>query len=157
VRQEVNSIQSALIVVGEEMFRRIATVAITSELGANQPTELLRMAFVRARFCELAAELIALDPTEQYMLGMMSLLPAMLRTPMEQLTPGLPLRAEIRRSLEGEPLHEHSLLQWLESHESGEWTQSDAVIEANQLNPVEVIGLYGEAVQWAEEALRVTI
>jgi hypothetical protein len=55
VRQEVNSIQSALLAVGEDAFRRIATLAITSELNGNQPAEILRMAFVRGRFCELAA------------------------------------------------------------------------------------------------------
>ena len=53
IRQEVRSIQGALLAVGEETFRRIATLAITSELGANQPPEVLRMAFMRGRFCEV--------------------------------------------------------------------------------------------------------
>jgi EAL and modified HD-GYP domain-containing signal transduction protein len=157
VRQEVKSIETALIVVGEDMFRRIATLAITSELSSTQPMEVLRMAFVRARFCELAADAFDLDPTEQYMLGMMSLLPAMLQMPMEQLTPELPLRSEIRRSLEGAAIPEHNLLQWLESHESGDWAQSDAVVEAHHLNQIEVIALYGEAVEWAEQALRCSL
>jgi len=55
MRQEVKSIQSALLAVGEDTFRRIATLAITSELSGSQPAEILRMAFVRGRFCELAA------------------------------------------------------------------------------------------------------
>ena len=74
------------------------------------PPEILRMAFVRGRFCELAAGLCGLDPTEQYLLGLLSLLPAMLRMPMEELTPALPLREEIRRALEGEPNAERRLL-----------------------------------------------
>ena len=69
VRQEVNSIQSALLAVGEDAFRRIATLAITSELNGDQPEEILRMAFVRGRFCEVAAGMCGLDPTEQYLLG----------------------------------------------------------------------------------------
>ena len=52
VRQEVSSIESALLAVGEDTFRRIATLAITSEFSAGQPAEILRMAFVRGRFCE---------------------------------------------------------------------------------------------------------
>ena len=56
MRQEVRSIESALLVVGEQTFRRIATLAITSELGADQPAEILRMAFLRGRFCELARQ-----------------------------------------------------------------------------------------------------
>ena len=154
VRQEVSSIQSALLAVGEEAFRRILTLAITSELCSGQPAEVLRMAFVRGRFCELGAALCPLDPTEQYLLGMLSLLPAMLRMPMEELTPALPLRQEIRHALEGKANPERILLQWLESHEYGDWPACDAVIQVNGLNEAEVAGCYGEAVEWAEEALR---
>ena len=139
VRQEVRSIQAALLAVGEETFRRIATLAITSELNTGQPAEILRMAFVRGRFCELAACLCALDPTEQYLLGLLSLLPAMLRVPMEELTPALPLREEIRQALEGEANHERCLLQWLECHEYGDWAGCDVVVEANGLNEELVI------------------
>ena len=104
MRQEVRSVQSALIAVGEETFRRLATLAIASELNAGQPEEVLRTAFVRARFCELAAALCGLDNKEQYLLGLLSLLPTMLRLPMKKLTPSLPMREEILRALMGEEL-----------------------------------------------------
>jgi EAL and modified HD-GYP domain-containing signal transduction protein len=153
VRQEVSSIQAALLAVGEETFRRIATLAITSELNTGQPAEILRMAFVRGRFCELASNLYALDPTEQYLLGLLSLLPAMLRMPMEELTPALPLREEIRQALEGAANPERCLLQWIECHEYGDWCGCDAVIEANGLNEKLIIRCFMEAVTWAEEVL----
>ena len=154
VRQEVRSIQSALLAVGEETFRRIATLAITSELSAGQPLEILRMAFVRGRFCELAALLCALDPTEQYLLGLLSLLPAMLLMPMEELTPALPLRDEICRALEGQANAQRSLLHWAECHEHGDWTACDAIAHASGLNEEALILCYAEAVAWAGEALR---
>jgi len=154
IRQEVNSIESAMLVIGEEAFRRMATLAITSELSADQPREVLRMALVRGRFCELSAKSCKLDPTEQYLLGMLSLLPAMLRLPMDELIPALPLREEIRQALKGELNSERALLQWLECHERGDWAESDAAIEAHGLNQVEVVGCYGEAVEWAEAAIR---
>jgi len=50
MRQKVTSIMSALLVVGDDAVRRIITLAITSELNANQPLEILRMAFIRADF-----------------------------------------------------------------------------------------------------------
>ena len=112
------------------------------------------MAFVRGRFCELGAALCELDPTEQYLLGMLSLLPAMLRLPMKELTPALPLRHQIRRALEGAANPERSLLQWLECHEYGDWSGCDAMVEANGLNEAQVVGCYAQAVEWAEEALR---
>jgi EAL and modified HD-GYP domain-containing signal transduction protein len=153
-REQVRSVQAALIAVGENTFRRIATLAITSELNAGQPVEILRMAFVRGRFCELAASLSEMDPTEQYLLGLLSLLPAMLRIPMDQLTPLLPLRDEIRQALEGTNNGERILLEWLEAEEQGNWAACDAVVQEHGLNVVGLVKCYAEAMEWAEAALR---
>jgi EAL and modified HD-GYP domain-containing signal transduction protein len=156
IRQEVSSIEAALMVVGEDMFRRIATLAIASELNANQPAEILRMAFVRGRFCELGAGLCALGQAEQYLLGMFSLLPAMLRIPMSDLAPALPLREKIREALLGASSRESCLLRWVESHERGDWLKSDAIAQSHGLQVDELMQCYAESVMWAEAALRVT-
>ena len=153
MRQEVQSVHAALIAVGEDAFRRMATLAITSELNAGQTIELLRTAFVRGRFCELAAVFCGLNHSEQYLLGLLSLLPAMLRIPMSELSPMLPLRDEIRRALEGENGREGALLSWLESHEKGDWLACDAIVERHGLNTGDLLLSYEEALQWAEDAL----
>jgi EAL and modified HD-GYP domain-containing signal transduction protein len=153
IRQEVRSIQAALLAVGEDVFRRVATLAITSELNAGQSPEILRMAFVRGRFCELAAELCGMDPTEQYLLGMFSLLPAMLRLPMDELTPALALRVEIRQALKGADIPERRLLHWMECQERGDWVACDAQAQVHGLNPEQLTRCYAAAVLWAEDAL----
>ncbi len=153
IRQEVRSVEAALIAVGEDAFRRMFTLAITSEFNAGQPAEILRMAFVRGRFCELAAGLCALDSTEQYLLGLLSLLPAMLRLPMEELAPVLPLREEIRQALLGAAVAECNMLEWLVNHERGNWTACDAILAAHDLQQEELLHFYAEAVVWAESAL----
>ena len=152
-QQEVRSVRDALIVVGEVNFRRLAAVAIAVELNAGQPHELLRMAFVRAQFCDLAAGFCGLNHTEQFLTGMLSLLPAMLRVPMKDLSPLLPLRDEIRQALEGKQVPERVLLCWLESHEQGDWAACDAVVATQGLNPHNLLLCYEEALQWAEAAL----
>lgn len=154
VRQEVRSIQAALIAVGEDVFRRIATLAITCELSAGQPSEILRMAIVRGRFCERAAKYCGQNPTEQYLLGMLSLLPAMLRRPMEELAPSLALRSEIRQALLGADVPERCPLQWLEFHEHGDWSACDAMVQAHGLDQKRLARCYAEAMLWAEAALR---
>ena len=153
IRQEVSSIKSALIAIGEEGFRRIAMLAIASELNADQPGELLRMAFVRGRFCELAACDCGLDAKEQYLVGLLSLLPAMLRVPMQQLTPSLPLREEICVALMGAAVPERKLLEWLICHEQGQWDDCDRVVEEYNLDQLKLLHCYTEAVEWAEAAL----
>ncbi len=151
--QEVHSVQAALLAVGEETFRRMATVAITSEMNVGQPAELLRMAFVRGRFCELASSASGLDGTEQYLLGLLSLLPAMLRTPMKDLAPTMPLREEIRRALMGENIYPRSLLHWLEHYELGDWAGCCEIATARALDEDGLMSSYQEAVAWTEAAL----
>jgi EAL and modified HD-GYP domain-containing signal transduction protein len=153
LRQEVRSIESALVIVGEEVFRRIATLAILSELNTGQPAEILQMALLRARFCSLAAGSCALNSEEQYLLGMLSLLPAMLGLPMEALTPSLPFRVEIREALEGTASCERSLLGWLEMHEGGDWAACDRIAQTNDLSSEHLIRCYAEAVVWAKATL----
>ena len=153
VQQQVSSVESALIAVGEDAFRRIATLAITSEMNTGQPEELLRMAFVRGRFCELAAHASNLIPAEQYLLGLLSLLPAMLQAPMAQLIPALPLREEIREALAGATIREQCLLAWIICHEQGDWDGCDAMAGEHALNQEQLQGCYAESVAWAHTTL----
>jgi len=153
LQQGVKSVESALVAVGEDAFRHIATLAITSEFNAGQPQELLRMAFIRGRFCELAAHSCNLNSTEQYLLGLLSLLPAMLQVPIEELAPTLPLREEIRQALAGDSIPERCLLAWLLKHELGDWAACDALVKLNALDRGHLQSCYGQAVDWAESAL----
>jgi EAL and modified HD-GYP domain-containing signal transduction protein len=157
MRQEVRSVRSALLAVGDDAVRRIATLAIATELNGTQPQEILRMTFVRARFCELAAGLCAMGSGEQYLLGMFSLLPAMLRVSMSDLAPSLPLRAKIREALLGTVSVESSLLRWVGGYERGEWLCCDSIAQSYGLNQDELVRCYTEAVVWAEEALHFAV
>jgi EAL and modified HD-GYP domain-containing signal transduction protein len=154
MRQEVTSIESALLLVGESTFRRIAMLAIASDLNRDRPAEILRMAFERGRFCELAAELCGLAASEQYLIGMVSLFPAMLRIPMEDLVRQLPLRAAACDALLGRDNPESILFHWIFCHEHGDWAGCDAIDRAYGLRPEHMLRRHAEAVAWAEAALR---
>jgi EAL and modified HD-GYP domain-containing signal transduction protein len=157
MRQEVTSIQAALMLIGESTFRRMAMLAIASDFNTDQPSELLRMTFERGRFCELAANLCGLAPSEQYLLGMVSLFPAMLRILMEDMVRLLPLRDKAREALLGEKIQEGILLRWLVSQEYGDWTACDAIVRSIGLSHDQVMECYAEAVKWAETALSTTL
>lgn len=155
-RTEIRSIHAALFRVGEKTFRRFVTLAIASDLNGKQPLEILRMAFLRGRFCELASERCGMDAEEQYLMGLLSMLPAMLLVPMENLAPVLPLRDEIQSALLGASNRERVLLGWLESLERGDWATCDAVVKANGLDEEEMAACYRSALLWAGAALQMT-
>ena len=156
LRQEVQSIATALLTVGDDAFRRIATLAIASQFNGDQPAELLCLAIIRARFCEVAGWSLGLDPFSQYLLGLLSLLPAMQGLPMGEIAAALPLRLEIRQALMGTSNRERVILGWLESYERGDWTACDRSACADKLNQEALARHYVEAVAWAEAALHST-
>ena len=149
-RSVVSSIQDALMLIGDEMFRRVAMLATACELKGNQPSELLRMAFLRGRFCEIAAVATGQDPTEQYLLGILSLLPAMMNVPMESVARSLPLRQEVREALLGQNNAERTVLDLLICHERGNWGCCDDLASLAGLKIEALPQLYAEALHWAE-------
>ncbi len=153
VRQEVRSIRMALLAVGDDIFRRIAILAIVSELNSGRPDEVLRMALIRARFCELSSCLSSLDATEQYLLGLFSLLPAMLQVPMQDAIAEMPLRDAVRDALLGKAAPLRSALEWIEAHEQGDWQSCGATLRLNGLDGAQLHAFYMESMAWADEIL----
>jgi c-di-GMP phosphodiesterase len=153
LREPVRSIRSAIVYVGDDLFRRIGTLAVTSELNAGSSPEILRIALVRARFCEIASALCSLEATEQYLMGLFSLLPAMLQKPMEEALAGLPLRTDIREALLGEPNSLRCSLTWLEFHERGEFEKSDEVAQAHGTGGRHMGERFTDATLWADQLL----
>jgi EAL and modified HD-GYP domain-containing signal transduction protein len=154
MRQEVDSIHTALMLLGEATSRRMAMLVIASDFNGDQPAELLRMAFERGRFCELAAELLGLVPAEQYLIGMVSMFPAMLRISVQDMVGMLPLREAARNALLGADNMEGVLLELLVCQDRCDWERYDAVLQANGLRFDDLMWRLGEAIAWARAALQ---
>lgn len=152
-RQEVTSITTALLVMGDKLFRSMATLAVTVELNNALSPETLRMAILRARFCETTAHLCCLDPSEQYLLGLFSLLDAMLQVPMEEALAPLSLPAPIQEALLGKQNNNRYPLTWLESHERGDFARCDALAAADGFEPAVLEQTLNAATLWADELL----
>ena len=127
----MRSVDAAILLLGRDNFRRMVTMSLLSELNTNQSTEVLHMALMRARFCEQTATLFALDPAEQYLLGLLSLAPALLDITMEELLQSVSLRLEICEALRKIRQPERSSLAWLECFERGDWEACDAIVQTS--------------------------
>jgi EAL and modified HD-GYP domain-containing signal transduction protein len=147
LRQTVTSVESAIILLGDATFRRIATLAIQCGLKQDHSPELLNMALVRAHFCAAAATLCGFNPEEQYLLGMLSLLPPMLGVPMELILPGLPLRDPIRDALAGLAVRERCLLGWIEELEQDRIAELEAITARWGLEKDRLVGAYVHALE----------
>ena len=154
LREPVTSVESAIMILGDNLFRRIATLAIQCGLSQDEPPELLNMALVRARFCSQAAPLLGLHPDEQYLLGMLSLLPPMLRVPMQAIVPQLPLRPAVREALAGVPRKERALLSWVENLEENRIAGCEQVAANYNLDRTRLAQVYMLALEDHDDIAR---
>src|SRR5271163_2126003 len=153
MRDQIDSVRRALIVVGETEFRKLATVALAGSLGHQQPHALISLSLQRARFCELLAPHLDQDPIEQYLMGLLSLLDAILQAPMSEIVDLLPLRPSVRSALLGEYNPTAVPLCIAKSFETGDWASSLASSDLLSLGSELLNSICIDATGWAEAAL----
>lgn len=99
LRREVDSIRQALMLLGLATVRNWATLLL-SQIDNHKPRELMTIALIRARMCELLANSDpAIDDNQAFTVGLFSLLDAMLDQPMETLLDQIPLSMPIKLAL----------------------------------------------------------
>ena len=149
--KEVESVRQAIIYLGEQEIRRFATLVLISELAVDKPRELVRLSVVRARFCELLAQQCPqeVNGSELFLLGLFSLIDAILDAPMEQMLEKLPLSDAIKDALTRD-LEPYALfLRAVIAYEKGETIDCLAALTQLHADKENVSALYLQAVQFA--------
>lgn len=150
---EVRSLQDALVLVGEQQFRKLMMNAIATETCRNRSSELLVHVIHRARFLEVMAPFTGESPTEQYLFGLLSLMDVMLDMPMADLVAALPLRKEIKEALTGQVNQVSAGLKLFERYKEADWIfcmEQSAVLKSSE---GQLSDLYRESLIWAEKAV----
>lgn len=97
----IESVRHAIVYLGEKEIRRFLLLVIISEIATDKPGELIRLAVSRGRFCELLARESGYRTMaeEIFLLGLFSLLDAMLDMPMLTVINQLPLTSMMKSAL----------------------------------------------------------
>lgn len=152
---EVTSIRGALMLIGDDEFRKLVTVALAGTVQTPQSHSVTQMALERAKFCELLAPLINESAPKLYLLGMLSLIDVILAIPMGQIMDLLPIDREMKAALLGEKNALSVALELIRRHESGDWREYKDLQTVLPLTEQGSSMIYLECVLWAEKALRV--
>jgi len=89
--------------------------------------------------------------SDLFLLGLLSLIDAMLEMPMGALLEKIPLDRETKTVLLGQPSPLRPVFRLMLAHESGEWEAAAELSQSLHLNPEAVAGFYWQAQQWARE------
>jgi EAL and modified HD-GYP domain-containing signal transduction protein len=151
MRNEIHSICHALAILGEREIRRWVRLVTLVSAGMLKSSDLLLSALVRARFCELVSARIPRTQSDLFLVGMFSVMDAILELSMAEILAKVPLDKDIKTVLLGgggglQPVYELMLAQ-----EAGNWEAAKLSATRLHLAESEVGELWWQAMQWARQ------
>jgi EAL and modified HD-GYP domain-containing signal transduction protein len=150
-QKEIHSVKHALSLLGERDVRRWVRLIAAVGAGQDKTSDLVLSALVRGRFGELLSPRVSHGESDLFLLGLLSLIDAMLEMSMDAVLERISLDHETKAVLLGRPSVLRPVFQLMLAHESGEWAAAAALGEQLNLNAEEVAGYYWQAQQWARE------
>lgn len=104
LRQKVTSLRHAITVLGRRQLQRWLQLLLYTNPSGGGANPLLQIAATRGRFMELVASEVMGSGQDfedrAFMTGIMSLMPALLHVPIDELIASLPVAPDVREALE---------------------------------------------------------
>ncbi|HUL32861.1 MAG TPA: EAL domain-containing protein [Candidatus Eisenbacteria bacterium] len=152
---EIHSIPHALSLLGEKAMRKWISLVSIAALGDEVADSLLRLPLTRAMFCELIGRRAGLtrDLNELFLLGLLSVMDALLNLPMAAVLKDIKVDDEIARALQGKDSRYRPIFEVVLDYESGTWEQLAESCRSIGLHENFLPDLYLRSVGWASEIL----
>lgn len=144
---KVDTVRRAILMTGVQQIRAWVTLIVMARLD-DKPPELLRIALLRSRLCEIIAKELGRPAADSYATaGLFSTLDALLDKPIAVILETLPLKTELAQALldQSGPIGE--VLRCVLSAERADWAPTIA-LGVNQARTSEILR---QAIAWTEE------
>jgi c-di-GMP-related signal transduction protein len=151
IRNEVHSIRHALTLLGEREVRRWVRLVVTLTAAEGRSSELLNTAMTRARFCELISNRVPHGDSDLFLMGLLSMIDAILEIPMVTILENIPLEHETKAVLMGSPSKLTPVYQLMLAREAGDWEGTAERSRELGLSESEIAESYWQAMQWVRD------
>jgi EAL and modified HD-GYP domain-containing signal transduction protein len=103
LRHKIKNIRHALALLGPPNTKQWLSLIALSSMGEDKTEELVIASLVKAHFCELIAPKVGLQDraSEVFLMGLFSMLDALLDQPMSEILAKLPISDDIKNALLG--------------------------------------------------------
>jgi EAL and modified HD-GYP domain-containing signal transduction protein len=155
----VESIMHAIRILGRGQLRRWLALLLASSLatGGGIDAELVHAAVLRGRLLELLWESAGKAGTSGplFMVGLFSLMDALLRMPMPDLLDRVNLTDEVRSALLRREGPYAAWLQLAEAYEAARWEEMSGLAASVSISPFDLPDIYLQSLNWARERVLV--
>lgn len=146
----INSINQAITLIGLTQLRGWMTLILMSTVD-NKPPELTTIAIQRAKMCEMLCRLLGKRGADTcFLVGLFSVLDAILDLSMDQLVVNVPISEEAVEALVKRTGTAGEILTTVIAFEQGDWK---TVTKIN-LPPDEIQRIYIEALDWSSNLIK---
>ena len=159
-RQKIKSIRQAVVLLGWRKLKNWLRVVLMEELNQSRhASALMFIATQRGKFLETIVsenDYWGFEPDTLYLLGLFSLLDAMLQISMTDIVDLLPLEDKLKGALLGEEDNEYlPLLQLVKALEDVKWERTEFLIRQLNLDHTKVANAFQSSIEGAIEWLEV--
>ena len=153
-RHEISSVKQAVSLLGKKQIQFWLTALSFQSLNEHKPIEILRTALIRARMMELIAEMDEEEvATDAFLVGMFSLLDAMLDQPMDEILSSLTLPEAVHQGLNDPYNRNFRLLEAIRTMESQGWEAAFRMFADLGLKISTITAFHWEATNWATKQM----
>lgn len=155
LKRKVDSINSAVAILGQQEVRRWATIAISMSLAEDMPGEITKLSLVRAKFAENLAgafELGVFQPA-LFMAGLFSLLDVILDKPMDQAIKEVAVDMRVEQALVEKKGDLYPVLELIYAYERADWDKTSIVMIKNDIETTTVNQAFIDALLWYSKLL----
>jgi EAL and modified HD-GYP domain-containing signal transduction protein len=148
---EIHSVRHALSLLGERETRRWLHLVATLAAGQNKTSALILAALVRARFCELLGLKSRRRDSDLFLLGLLSLMDAILDMPMAEIVKNISLDPTSEAALLGNTASSGPVFQLALAQEAGDWPRVAQLARQLHVTESAVAEQHWQAMQWARQ------
>ena len=150
-RHKITSLRHALNYMGEVEIKKFVALLAMANLSDDKPIELIHLSLVRAKFCDLLGteKGIGINPPTAYLVGLFSVLDALLDQNMELLIEKLPVVDDIKIALCGGQNNLSMYLLLAKAFESSNWLKIIRISKFLEIDQIRLHSLFNEAILWS--------
>ncbi|HCG6696484.1 EAL and HDOD domain-containing protein [Vibrio parahaemolyticus] len=154
---EISSFRQALIYLGQDKLKQFVSLVVASYISSNKPRELYNLSLQRAQFFELMSRYQPFSHLNEqgFMVGLLSILDAMLDLSIEALVKQLPLSDSVQQALLHRKGEYGVLISLEECYERADWHGVEKLSGQLGLSFDEVKASLSEAVRWSQSVVAV--
>ncbi len=155
LNSEITSIRHAAAMLGQKELKRWINTAVTKELCADKPSELIRLVMIRAKFAEnLAKEFdLAMQAPELFIMGLFSALDIMLGKTMEESLQMVQVSKNVREALLENKGDFAKVLEFIRRYEDADWNEVSRLLVLDNMDMDNVYAAYLGALRWYRDLI----